>query len=142
MERYLYLIIKDGRVIPHADIQAMYQLDGVEFGSSPKHKKVLSSEWYNAGGTAYINENGDIILGIPEEQRIRRESLDRIAKIQSEIARLEKKRERSQAEIVRAQLAGSEIPSEDKDYFTNYSNQIDALRIEMADLSASLPKED
>jgi hypothetical protein len=54
----IYLIKKNGGVIPHTDLKAMEALDGI---SSPD-MTITEAEWKAAGGLARIID-GEIFLG-------------------------------------------------------------------------------
>jgi hypothetical protein len=136
MEKTIYLIIKDGKIIAHTNIAAMLQLDGVTFGSSPEHISVSESEYAHAGGTAHINSSGQIILGLSPEQTARKDASERLMEIDARIKEIESKRQRSHAAIVQAGLDGVSPNKDDVDTFTDFNREISDLRIERKEKEA------
>jgi hypothetical protein len=60
----IYLIRKDGMVIPHTDLAAMKELDGAE----TPDMTVTEAEWEAAEGIARVID-GEIFLGKTEEEK-------------------------------------------------------------------------
>ena len=60
---YIYLARKNGAVIAHTDLPAMLALDGI----AEPELTVTAAEWEEAGGLARL-VNGEIILGVTEEE--------------------------------------------------------------------------
>ncbi|MBO4573503.1 MAG: hypothetical protein J5762_07075 [Clostridia bacterium] len=62
----------------------------------------------------------------------------KIRALKSQIAEIEKKRERSQSALTKALLSGKEASDADVDYFNKYTNHIDILRKRIRELQNKL----
>jgi hypothetical protein len=78
----IFLIKKNKMVIPHTDLTAMEELDGVK----TPDKTVSLETWEAAGSTAHIDSDGNIQLGIPPAEKARQ---DKIAALETEKAALQ-----------------------------------------------------
>jgi hypothetical protein len=138
MEKQIYLVIKDGKILVHTNINAMLQLDGVDYETAPKKLQVSESEYARAGSTAYINDSGDIVLGRTAAEIAKIEARERVMAIQHTIEETEKKMARSQSAIVKANIDGTTPNSDDITFFSNYVNLIAELRTELVEKLAIL----
>jgi hypothetical protein len=77
----VYLAKKAGRVLAHTDLQAMYELDGVD---TPE-LTITDTEFEAAEGLARII-NGEIFLGKTEAELAAEEAAAEISRIKAEIA--------------------------------------------------------
>ena len=68
----VYLIIKDGAVIAHTDLKAMAEIDG----RKTPDKTVTMEAWEAAGSTAHILADGNIQLGIPAEEKAKKQEIE------------------------------------------------------------------
>ena len=65
----------------------------------------------------------------------------KIRKLKMQIEMLEKKRERSQAELINAILTNTEPADADVDYFNRYTARIEENRVKIKELQESIRKE-
>jgi hypothetical protein len=71
----VFLIKKGENVVFHTDLTAMEELDG----RKTPDKTVSIEAWEDAGSIAYIDPEGNIQLGLPAEEKARREEIESLA---------------------------------------------------------------
>ena len=128
----IYLIQKDGMVIPHTDLDAMYELDGVK----TPNKVVLVEEWEASGSQAYIDGNGNIQLGIPPAEKARQ---DEIESLQTELAALQTELDEKDYRVWKAAEVGlvlAEIEPELHQRRDVCRTRIDEIRERLVELAA------
>jgi len=129
----VYLIKKNGKVIPHTDLTAMEELDGV---TNPD-KTVTVEAWEAAGSTAFIDAGGNIQLGIPAEEQARQ---DETAALETEEAALMKELAEKDYQIIRSAEQGlvlSEVDPALHQRRQECRDRIDAIRVRLGELKTA-----
>jgi hypothetical protein len=102
----IYLIKKNGAVIPHANLTAMKEIDKV----SVPDKTVSAEAWEAAGSRAFIDEDGDIRLGIPVAEQARQ---DEIKTLEHEEAALLKELASKDYQVLKSAEQGTNLADTD-----------------------------
>jgi hypothetical protein len=127
----IYLAKKDGRVVIHANKQAMMALDGV----TPE-KEVSENEFYAAGGLVRIIE-GKIFLGLTDAEKAEEEKRKKIDAYKAELASIDNEAGAGRAvrglALEAAEKAG--IRGEDFDRLLELENEAAVLREKIAELA-------
>jgi hypothetical protein len=128
----VYLAKKDGTVIRHTDLAAMKQIDGIE----TPDRTVTVAEWEDAGGMAYIDGTGEIVLGEPAEEKARQ--VEMTALIQEE-AILEIELSVKDYKVIKASEVGETLAQTDPDLHTRRDwcrVRINEIRARIGELEA------
>jgi hypothetical protein len=130
----VFLWKANGRVINHADLQAAADLDGL---TRNPDKTVTAAEWEAAGGRAFIDGGGNILLGIPAEEQARR---DETAALEAEVAALLKELADKDYQVIRSAEQGMVLAELDPELHGRRQwcrGRIDAVRERLAELNAA-----
>lgn len=125
----IYLARKEGRVIFHADRDAMKELDGLE-----PEKTVSTEEFEEAGGLLRIIA-GEIFLGQTEEEK--REAAE-IRELELEEAELMKELSEKDYKVVKAAEAGLVLSDTDPDLHSRREycrSRINTIRARLEELT-------
>jgi hypothetical protein len=129
----IYLIKKNGGVIPHTDLEAMEALDGI---SSPD-MTITEMEWEAAGGLARIID-GEIFLGKTDEEKEREAE---IARLTMEGAQLQAELDAKDYKVIKASESGLVLAKEDPALHERRGwcrNRINEIRERLAELNGLL----
>jgi hypothetical protein len=131
----VYLAIKDGGVIIHADKQAMFDLDGIE----EPDMTVTEEEFYAADGLVRIIDD-IIVLGKTAAEKAEEEKLEKIKTYKTELAAIDQEAGAGRAvrglALAAAKKAGVkyEDGNEDFDRLQDWENIAEPLRKEIKQL--------
>lgn len=121
----VYLMIKDGRVISHTNLQAMKELEGTD----TYDMAVPIQEFQEAEGLARLID-GEIVLGKTEAEKQAEANQVRVAEIDRRIEELERKSHRPARAIAVCVAKGETPDAADVERLAGYEAEIVALREE------------
>ena len=126
----VYLMIKDGRVISHTNLQAMKELEGTD----TYDMAVPIQEFQEAEGLARLID-GEIVLGKTGAEKQAEANRVRISEIDRRIEELERKSNRPSRAVALAAGRGEPPDAADVERLAGYEAEIVALREERGELA-------
>jgi hypothetical protein len=127
----IYLIKKNGRVIPHTDLEAMETLDGI---SNPD-MTITEAEWEAAGSLARIID-GKIFIGKTDDEKEREAEIGRLT---LEAAQLQAELDAKDHKVIKASESGLVLAEEDPALHERRDwcrSRINEIRERLAELEA------
>lgn len=129
----VYLAIKDNKVIHHTDLHAMYDIDGIE---NPVME--ITEEEFEAADCMVRLINGEIVIGKTSAEIISENNRKRIAEIDTELDKIDRKSIRPERTISHAMANGETPPHDDVSKLDEFEKKVVALRQERASLNQSV----
>jgi hypothetical protein len=128
----VYLVKKGTTVVPHTDIAAMKEIEGI----ITPHKTVTMQQWDEAGEVAYIDDSGNIQIGIKPDVKARQEE---IASLQDEEKMLQRELDNKDYKIIKCAEQGLVLAEQDPELHSRRNEcraRINEIRDRLVKLNA------
>ena len=128
----VYLAKKDGCVVNHTNLKALFEMDGIEKADL----QVSDDDFEAAGCIAHIDASGSIVLGEPETIRIAKEEMDALMVEQVE---LQAELDSRDYKVIKAAEIGKSLAETDPSLYKRREacrERIGKIRVRIAELEA------